>query len=239
MYLIYIFLLLLIAISPVLAWLFFVLREDLHPEPKRLLVYAFFMGMIVTVPTLLLQTIVRDVFHFGDVVGIIPFILFACAEEFFKFIAAFWTVKGEKAFDEPVDAMIYMITAALGFTVVENILIAMGAISNLSMQGDVMLQIGTIFDTMILRFVGATFLHVLSSGVIGYYWARGKMMVSPKTAIAFGLILGTMIHALFNLLVVVFKDVNLVYPSTFLIFGAFFLFYDFEKLRYKKTFSSK
>jgi RsiW-degrading membrane proteinase PrsW (M82 family) len=219
------------AIAPVLAWLFFVLREDLHPEPKRLLVYAFFMGMIVTVPTLLMQTIVREIFQFGDVPGILPLVCLAMAEEFFKFIAAYWTVKGEKAFDEPVDAMIYMITAALGFTVVENIFIAMGALASPEAS------LGTIFDTMILRFIGATFLHVLASGIVGYYWARGKMMLSARTAIIFGLILGTSIHTLFNFLVVIFQDVSLLYPSLLLIFGAFFLFYDFEKLRYKKPFS--
>ena len=54
----------------------------------------------------------------------------ALIEEIIKFVASHFAARRSPAFSEPVDAMIYMIVAALGFATLENI----GALSSISPQ---------------------------------------------------------------------------------------------------------
>ena len=50
------------------------------------------------------------------------FLWAALVEEVVKFMAIRFMILNDPEFDEPVDAMIYMITASLGFAAIENIL---------------------------------------------------------------------------------------------------------------------
>ena len=113
-----------LGLLPSFAWLGFYLLEDLqHPEPKRLIFYTFLAGAFITIFVLQAQV---WIYNWLKIYGIdlysgISFIFLAAVEEFFKFFAAWLVVKGRKELDEPIDAMIYMIVAALGFSAVENI----------------------------------------------------------------------------------------------------------------------
>jgi protease PrsW len=205
------------AILPSLAWLFFFLKEDVHPEPKKLIIYVFSLGALSTVPVLLVQ------FGFQEFLNIFltnlpAVIILAFSEEIFKFLAAWLGVKGDSAFDEPMDAMIYMIAAALGFATIENLFIIGNVLDGVSLSA--LYSAGSI---LLLRFVGATLLHVLASAFMGFYWAKGKL--------GLGLLTATGIHAAFNYLILSFPNNNLLYASLFLIVAAFFVFQDFEKLK--------
>src|SRR3989344_7166286 len=114
--------------------------------------------------------------------------------------------------------MVYMITGALGFATVENLFLVY------SSGGD------DVFSLMLLRFVGATLLHALGSGIIGHYWARGiKFKLEGKFVLA-GAVMATLFHAVFNILVLRFDD-YLIYPIAFLVLIGFFVLYDFEELK--------
>ncbi len=218
------------AIAPGLAWLFFFLKEDLHPEPKRLIFYTFGMGVIASVPIVLVQ-LAGQALILGTVASIIVVILFlAFIEEVFKFIAAYLSVNKHPEFDEPVDAMIYMIVAALGLATAENLFVLADIVNT---QG--VTAFAEIADVAVLRFVGATFLHALTSGLVGYYWARGRLRKTVKKSVAFGIAVATLIHLGFNALILLFQNIDfLVYPSLFLIGASFLLFKDFEKLKAKQ-----
>ncbi len=125
-------------------------------------------------------------------------------------------MKKSRFFDEPVDAMIYMVASALGFAAVENILVNFSG----TITGDISLEI--IIGTMILRFVGATLLHSLSSAAVGYYWAKRKIII--------GLMGATKLHALFNYFIII-SNKALIFPTLFLIIIAMFIFWDFEKIK--------
>lgn len=213
-----------IGILPGFIWLIFFLKEDFHPEPKRLIFYTFFVGAIISLPVFLSQLLFQNVFSFLKESGLIYVIGLAFIEEIFKFFAAYLAIHDNPAFDEPIDAMIYMIAAALGFATIENIFIAINTVN--------------IFETtnlVILRFVGATLLHALASGLVGYQWALG---IAKKMAVKFlfkGVIYATLIHSFFNYFILKFKDDNLIYSSILLLVAAFFVFGDFEKLRKQKN----
>jgi len=198
-----------LGILPSVVWLFFFLQEDIHPEPKRLILKTFLVGGLMALPVVALQFLTQDVLSFFNLKNIIiSIIVLALIEEVFKFIAAYWVTYKNPEFNEPIDAMIYMITAALGFAMVENLFIMGNSFG---------------FSTIALRFIGATLLHSLASGLLGYYWAKANL--------SFGLFLAVLVHSLFNYLILKFQSTYFLYPSLFLILTAIFVFIDFEKLR--------
>ncbi len=217
------------ALLPTLIWLFFFLKEDVHPEPRKLLLYAFAIGAIISLPVLATQIIFQGAHNFFPPLLKTTLVLvlgLAFIEEIFKFLAAYWAINDKSAFDEPVDAMIYMITAALGFATIENIFIIGNTFDLLNKE-----ILGSTLSTILLRFVGATFLHTLASGLLGYYWARGRIKKAVGASLTIGIVLATALHAVFNYLILEFQNTNLLYPSLFLIVALFFILNDFEKLK--------
>ncbi len=206
------------ALLPSLAWLVFFLKEDLHPEPKRLLLLAFAAGALSTIPALLFQIFFESTPLASALGPLIVLIVLALIEEVSKFGAAYFAVAKDPEFDEPVDAMIYMITAALGFAAIENLFIAASTFESATAA-----SLGATANILLLRFVGATLLHVLASGLLGFYWAKRK--------IGTGLTVATVTHGIFNFLILSFENTNLLYAAIFLIVAMFFLFQDFEKLK--------
>lgn len=205
---------------PSTVWLIFFLQEDRQkPEPKGLILSTFLWGGLITFVTLQAQNFLNTAISAIGVVPYSPFFIFvmAGAEEFFKFLVVFLWVARRDDFDEPIDAMVYMIDAALGFATVENI-----ASANRSVNG---------FELITLRFMGATLLHALSSGLVGYYWALGiKHKKNIAWSITAGLFIATILHASFNSLTLTLGPTILV--TLFLLFAAFFVLSDFEKLKH-------
>ncbi len=214
---------------PSLAWLIFYLHEDMeHPEPKILIFYTFIAGAVVTLLVLGFQFAAHSWLRAQGIAtySFTSFLFLAGIEEIFKFLAVYLTVSRRKEFDEPVDAMVYMIVAALGFATVENI----GSIFQANAAP--YLSPGPI-ETTVLRFVGATLLHTLTSGVVGFYW--GKALAkhgSYAGLIVKGLLLATLLHTIFNYLII--KSEPLALPLVFLLFVGMFVLSDFEKLKHSK-----
>ena len=214
--------LILLGLLPSFAWLVFFLKEDERPEPKKMIAKVFMAGALMTIFVAVLQFSLQKIFVSFSA----SFFVFAVIEEVFKFLAVYLVVRKSRFFDEPVDAMIYMITAALGFAMVENIAVALNA-SNIQEA----------IGAMTLRFVGATLLHVLTSGIVGYYWAKSLVLknqflvIGRWPLIIKGLIVASLLHIIFNYLILISKEQILIYPTIFLIIIALFLFWDFEKIK--------
>jgi RsiW-degrading membrane proteinase PrsW (M82 family) len=174
-------------VVPSLLWLAFWLLEDsTHPEPKKYLFLTFLLGMLVVWPVLKVEE-----FAIGYAAGTTLLLCWAFTEELGKFAAALlggilWPV-----FDEPLDAVIYMVTAALGFAAMENTLFLFGSLQQGTLHGIISGD---------LRFIGATLLHTLSSATIGvslaYAYFKSKGM--RRMFATLGVILATALHTLFN-----------------------------------------
>lgn len=222
-----VFIVLIAAFAPALAWLFFFLREDVHPEPRRLIAKVFIVGAFASVPVFLIQS-GADALLKGEFALLV--VILAFIEEIFKFFAAYVVVRRNPAFDEPIDAMIYMIAAALGFATVENVFIT-GSAYPLTASLGAFFTAGGALTTLTFRFVGATLLHVLSSALVGYFWARGWAKNRTRTLLAQGLFLATAVHAVFNFLIYRFQYENLIIPTLFLVVAGFFVLVDFERVK--------
>lgn len=206
--------LVLLGLLPSLIWLVFFLLEDrVCPEPKRMVAKVFLAGAVsaifAAIPQLFIKLSIIPAINIDDF-SVLAFFIFALIEELVKFAAVYIVLYNEECFDEPIDAMIYMITAALGFAALENILYVANANSEL------------IIESISMRFVGATLLHAIASGFIGYFWMRKK--------IATGIIVATLLHTGFNVLVLHSNSIP-IYATSILIFASFFLFDDFDIIK--------
>ena len=176
-------------VLPALAWLWFWRREDApHPEPRRLIALAFLAGMATVVVAVALEKFVQP--YITDQTFL--FSTWSLIEEVLKFLAAAIVVLWRKDVDEPIDAVIYMVTVALGFAAAENALFLLSPLAGTTMLQTIM--------TSNLRFVGATLLHVLSSAVIGLALAISfyKTKRTKHLFIIAGVILASLLHATFN-----------------------------------------
>jgi RsiW-degrading membrane proteinase PrsW (M82 family) len=216
----------LLGFLPSFAWLLFYWQEDMRPEPKRLIGLAFVTGAAFAFLAIVLQLGLRNMLsglHLGDR-SFFWLFLFAAVEELLKFAAAYAAVHKNPNFDQPVDAMLYVVMAALGFATVENVGVLVGGNPGT-------LAFGSVFHLITFRFIGATLLHTLASGLVGYYWARSIRHFGAKKYLVWGLAAATILHSVFNYGILYYNERGL--SLALLMVVAFFVLGDFEKLKPK------
>ncbi|MEK7659417.1 MAG: PrsW family glutamic-type intramembrane protease [Patescibacteria group bacterium] len=179
---------------PSIVWLLIFLKKDPRPEPRYLIIKVFLFGIIIAPVVVLLEAMVSEVFRSRLVSNAaIFFTLAAFIEEYMKYWVVKNSVMAKPDFDEPHDSIIYMITAALGFAAMENILIAFKVYPE---------GFGAALGIISLRFTGATLLHALASGIMGYFLGLAWFFYHfKKQIVAFGLILASFLHLIFNYLI--------------------------------------
>lgn len=223
---------------PPVIWLLFYLREDRHPEPKRLLLLTFLAGMLTALAAVALEILLvgSDPIFQGVITRItpkllaIPLVVFgvvALIEEYLKYLAVKFAVLERPEFDEPIDAMIYLMTAALGFAALENTLFLLPVFEENFLAG---------FSLTANRFLGANLLHALTSGIVGYAVARHFWSPHRKHAIAVGVAIAAGLHTLFNYLIIRRGAIPEAFALLVILIGvmAAAVFVEFERLK-KKT----
>lgn len=218
---------------PALLWLWFWLKEDTkHPEPKRLIFVAFLAG-IAAVPVALVLERMAAVFITNTFVLLSSW---STIEEILKYagayIVAFRGVCLDRSIclDEPIDPLIYMITVALGFAALENMLFLLGPLNASDAAASLI--------TGNLRFIGATILHTVASASVGIAMGLSfyKSDIRKRIYLAIGLFTAVVLHALFNFSILISGGENI-----FLVFGVIWILVIgvllfFEKI---KTFRKK
>ncbi|OGZ33926.1 MAG: hypothetical protein A2Y98_00415 [Candidatus Portnoybacteria bacterium RBG_19FT_COMBO_36_7] len=198
---------------PSVIWLLFYLRKDKHPEPNRMVVKIFLWGMLMGPLAILaelfikwlmnpvdlanfidiLRTNAKDSYLFIGIVFVAPVV-----EEIVKYAVVHFAVLKNPDFDEPIDLMLYMIIAALGFAAIENLLLIFQT---------PLPALDKVITLAALRFVSATFLHALSSGLLGYWLAKSMRDPAKKIQyLARGFGLAIFFHASYNYLTWIISD---------------------------------
>ena len=213
---------------PGFAWLaFYLIEEEDRPEPKRLILLTFLSGMAFGLLTIAIEDWWAGILAGVGVAlfSILSLFTLAVIEEIMKFLATYFTAGRRSPFVmEPVERMLYMIVAAMGFATLENL----GAVAQIP---DTPSFVNAFFTTASLRFVGATLLHALTSGIVGYHWARGVAERKVLRNLAVGVLYASFLHAVFNYLILAYG--NVAYTLALLIIAGFFVLNDFEKLKAK------
>lgn len=183
-------LLLIFSLVPGIAWVWFFNRQDsADREPLRLLVKVFIFGMVSVVPAALLEIPFRNyltasIHPMARLISLIVFV--GLVEEFMKFLAFYVAVYNVDDFNEPLDGVIYAVTAALGFATIENVLYSAS------------FGLGVIPA----RAVVASLAHASFSGLVGFYVAMVKFRRQPWTVGLGGLVLAAVLHGLYNFVIV-------------------------------------
>ncbi len=209
------FIYIVLSFLPSLIWLSFYLKKDLHPEPKAMLIKVFLYGMLAGPLAAIIQvTSAATIYGLANSIPISQFIsqfsfkilstavstvtviaiIAPITEELFKYLMVKAAIFKNQNLDEPVDIMIYFICAALGFAATENLLY-FGNLLNA--------EAALIAGSVILRFIGATFLHALASGTFGYFVALSFLRDGKRRFDFFlkGYLLAIFFHATYNYLV--------------------------------------
>lgn len=223
-------------ILPAVIWLMFWTQEDSeHPEPSKRVFGAFLLGMLAVPVALSVQLLFHNQLLSGSslesivgssiLLGFGSLILWSAGEEILKYAAAYFSGIHTKDADEAIDVMVYMISAALGFAALENILYLISPLLN----GDTT----TAILTGNMRFIGATLVHVASSAMLGYFIASSFFKHKKIRKIHFwvGLLVSTCLHALFNLFIILSNEKTMIWSLVAVWIGSLFLFILFEKIK--------
>ena len=209
-------------IIPSLFWLWFWLKEDeKKAEPKGLLTIIFIFGMLSVVVVLPIQKFIQD--HVDSQQWQI--ISWAGTEEIIKYLVIIIVLYRSAYVDEPLDWPIYLITAALGFAALENMLFLIKPLS----LGET--TVGLL--TGQLRFLGSTLLHTVASGILGIslglslYAGELKRKLYPLV----GLILAIALHSTFNFFIIRNGGSDFLKVFAFLWVVTIIIMLLFEKLR--------
>jgi RsiW-degrading membrane proteinase PrsW (M82 family) len=212
------------AVLPSFAWLNYYLRKDVKPEPKSMILKVFFAGMCITLPTIFVENFFLQILenlNFNLFLKI--FLGVAIIEELLKFLVVLIMVFPSPELEEPVDTLIYMIVAALGFAAAENIFL-------LTPKGTFSLKL---IEISFLRFLGATFLHALSSAVVGFYIGLSFFRKKErKKLISFGIFLASLLHGFYNFSIIRFGgNFGVFLAAILLLISACFVSFSFKKLK--------
>lgn len=180
---------LLASVAVTLWWLWFFVRRDRHPEPLWLLARTFGWGMFAWLIAA----------AFGASLGkmldsplplslLLVALLTAVIEEGSKFVAA-TTAVTELSFDEPMDGLVYAVTAALGFALMENVTYTLGFGSG-----------AAAWHALVTTLAHALFSAPQGYALGGLRWqqVRGPGLRSVRAWVLRGLLLSVTLHFAFN-----------------------------------------
>ncbi|MEM1323091.1 MAG: PrsW family glutamic-type intramembrane protease [Bacteroidota bacterium] len=181
-------LLLLLAILPGLIISYLIYQQDRYDrEPRLVLLICFGLGMLITVPAMQMQKLAN---HYGWDTGenfwmliVLSYIVVGFTEEIVKFISLYLYPYRHKAFDEPLDGIVYSVMIGMGFATLENILYA----NHFGMQ------------TILFRAFTAVPAHGAFAVIMGYYAGLAKFDQKRRyQLLAIGVLLAIFLHGTYD-----------------------------------------
>ncbi len=181
--------LLALVIAPGLAICHYIYFKDkINKEPVGSLVVCFLLGIISTIPALLLESFFGKPLHnllgYGvPAIAAKAFGLIAVSEELSKYIMIRWYAYPKKSFDEPFDGIVYAIMTGMGFATFENI----GYVLSNGMS------------TGIIRMFISVPAHAAFAVMMGYYLGLAKFYPNKKPYYLFlSILLPVLFHGSFD-----------------------------------------
>lgn len=181
--------LLIAALAPVLAIILYIYcKDEYEKEPRRLLLYNFLLGAIVSI-------LIATVLYYGSDAIITldddysitqqffkAFFVVAIIEEFSKYIIVRYFAQPNKEFNEPYDGIIYAVMVSMGFAATENIMYVM--------EGG--------YQVALLRAFTAVPAHATFAVLMGYFMGKAKFAKHPSKYNLLGLFLAVLFHGAYD-----------------------------------------
>jgi len=180
----------LVSVLPAAGWLWYFYRTDRYePEPKRLVLRTFLLGVLLGVA---LGTSFTGLPYPWGPAKYSAVIWAPLVEETAKFLIVFWTVFSNRNFNEPVDGIVYSSSAALGFAACEN---AFYVVSSWH-DGNPEMGVYTLLARSVFSVPGHALFSAFWGAALGF--AAGRKGIKPILAVSGGLFLSMVAHGLFN-----------------------------------------
>lgn len=178
------------AVVPALLILWYFTTRDVFREPARVIWATFFLGVLSIVPVLVVALVVNQLIApLGGFVerGIAQaFLVAAGPEEFFKLQVLIWYCLRHREFDEPMDGIVYGVTASLGFAAFENIFY-------------VSADLDQWLFTAVMRSLTAVPLHGALGAIMGQYVAQARFAPQRRRALLWrAWWVPALLHGLYN-----------------------------------------
>jgi len=175
-----------LAIIPGLIVLYYFYKRDkLEPEPKSMIFKTLFLGIMAASIAYFFNI------FFGSLVSRNILVTSVLIAPFVEEMSKFHTVKffrfNDKHFSEPMDGIVYGVSVAVGFAIIENLLYIQRALED-----------GDVYATLIVRGFLSVPAHALFAVVWGYALGMYKFGKRDKEFVKKSLILSIMFHAAFN-----------------------------------------
>lgn len=181
----------LISLLPGIFWLWYFYRKDsLNPEPLSMVIKSFLWGMVVVIPVGIIEapfsayiSAPRNFYQ----LFLLSFVVVGITEELFKGGVVYLGPFQSREFEEPVDGIIYAVSAALGFAVLEN------------------LMYSVLFgrEVGIIRGVLTTLAHASFSGFFGYILGLARVREGHDFVFFLkGLLVAAFFHGLYDFIVI-------------------------------------
>ena len=184
---------LLITIIPSIAILLYFVFSDKFKEPKKIIIITFLFGILITIPAGYLNDYIIKTFSNKNEVNnalLTGFFAGGLVEESLKFLVLYFYVLKEKAFNEPMDAIVYGVIVSLGFATLENYDYVFRIAEQYKMSP---------VDMAISRAYTAIPLHALCGVVMGFYFGM-YAFVSGGKYLGLALIVPYIFHGTYNFL---------------------------------------
>ncbi len=165
--------------------LFIFVKDKYNREPRKLLIISFFLGMVSTIPAVLLEQTGSIFILRGTstvMTAIFAFIVVGCTEEGCKYFMLRTFAYRRKEFDEPFDGIIYSVMVSMGFATLENI-------SYVYQFG-----IGNAF----VRMFTAVPMHAICGIVMGYYAGLAKFRPDSTNLLLRGWLIAVIFHGAYD-----------------------------------------
>ena len=177
------------SLLPGLFWLWYFNRYDVgDKEPLAKLALCMLFGALAVIPALSWEAPFQELLqrsHSLLTQAGLSFLVVGLGEEFFKLAAVYLAVARSEEFSEPMDGIIYAIAAAIGFSVVENVLyISAFGLAVAPLRGTI-----------------ATLAHIAFSGLAGFFLGKAKSQ-RPLPVLATGLFVSALAHGLYDFLLI-------------------------------------
>ncbi|MCX6100856.1 MAG: PrsW family intramembrane metalloprotease [Candidatus Bipolaricaulota bacterium] len=185
-------------ILPFFVLLRYYYTRDVFREPRAALVRTFLLGLVITIPAVLVElglgAVPLRTFSPVTAALYVAFVVAAIPEESLKLLVIGRYCARLRDFDEPMDGIVYGATAALGFAALENVLyVADGGLL-----------------AAIVRSLTSVPMHATCGAILGYYVARGRFGGGGRADPWKGWALAVLLHGAYDFgpFVLVFLEVS-------------------------------
>lgn len=185
--------LLLATILPSILIIIFFVKSDKFKEPSNEIIKVFFYGILITIPAFFFNSYLSNIFYQTnlDQSLIRSFFTAAPVEEGLKLSVLYFLVYKMKDFNEPIDGIVYGVSASLGFATLENIYYVYLLSDSLGTSQ---------MSLALLRSISAVPAHAVFGIFMGYFFMK-YTFVKKGDNLLFAFLVPFSLHGCYNLFV--------------------------------------